>query len=150
MLLLCFPENKTGPYINFCSKNALGLIFRGFSPHVQQSTFIQIQSCHLLLVAAQGWRASFHSTRTYFGGRACMTSIMKNRTRAYFQGNRMGVVPPTPRIHCTSFFHSIITTPPLFSIVDTPQHSLKKRTVFAGERIHTVRRSASCFLCFLL
>ena len=28
-LLPCFPENKTGSYINFCSKNALGLIFRG-------------------------------------------------------------------------------------------------------------------------
>ena len=27
--LLCFPENKTGSYINFCSKNALGFIFRG-------------------------------------------------------------------------------------------------------------------------
>ena len=62
--------------------------------HVQQSTFIQIQSCHLL-IAVQWWTAEFHLTGAYFGGRAYMTSILKNHTRAYFQvrsyfrGNRV-------------------------------------------------------------
>ena len=65
--------------------------------HVQQSTFIQIQSCHLLLVAAQGGRAGFHLTGAYFCGRAYITSILKNHTSAYFQvmsyfqGNRVTV-----------------------------------------------------------
>ena len=63
--------------------------------HVQQSTFIQIQSCHLLLVAAQWWKVGFHLTGAYFWGRAYITSILKNHTRAYiqagsyFQGNRV-------------------------------------------------------------
>ena len=83
--LSCFPKNKTGSYINFCSKNAVGLIFRGFFPHVHQSTFIQILSCHLLLVAAQWWRAGFHFTEAYFWGRAYIMSVLKNHTRAYFQ-----------------------------------------------------------------
>ena len=67
-------------------KNAVGLIFRG--------CFI-LQLCHLLLVAAQGWRAGFHLTGAYFWGRAYITSILKNHTRAYFQvrsyfrGNRV-------------------------------------------------------------
>ena len=81
--LLCFLENKTGSYINFCSKNALGLIFRG--------CFI-LQSCHLQ-VATQGWKAGFHLTRAYFGGRgrAYMMSILKYhiRVRSYFWGNRV-------------------------------------------------------------
>ena len=53
--------------------------------NVQQSTFIQIQSCHFLLVAAKWWRAGFHLTVAYFWGRAYITSIWKNHTRAYFQ-----------------------------------------------------------------
>ena len=52
---------------------------------VQWSTLIQIQSCPLLLVAAQGKRASLHLTGAYFCGRASMRSILKNHTRAYFQ-----------------------------------------------------------------
>ena len=52
--------------------------------HAQQSTFIQIQSCHLV-VGAQWWRVRFHLTGAYFGGRAYITSILKNDTMAYFQ-----------------------------------------------------------------
>ena len=83
--LLCFPKNKTGSYINFCSKNALGLIFK--------ACFI-LQSCHLL-VAAQWWSVRFHLTGAYFWGRAYITSSLKKHTRAYFQvrsyfqGNRV-------------------------------------------------------------
>ena len=64
-------------YINFCSKNALGLIFKG--------CFV-LQSWHIL-VAAQWWRAGLHLTRAYLGGggRAYITSILKNHTRAYFE-----------------------------------------------------------------
>ena len=84
------PKIRQGLILIFAPKNTLGLIFRGrfiYFFHVQ-STFIQIQSCHVLLVAAQGWKAGFHLTRAYFGGRAYMTSILKKHTRAYFQGNR--------------------------------------------------------------
>ena len=56
--------------------------------HVQQSTFIQIP-CHLLLVAAQWWRAGFHLTGAHFWSRAYITSILQNHTRAYFQGNKV-------------------------------------------------------------
>ena len=55
--------------------------------YVQKSTFIQIQSCPLLLVAAQGWRTGFQLTGAYFVGRAYITRILKNHARAYFQGN---------------------------------------------------------------
>ena len=77
----CFPENKTGSYINFCSKK--GLIFKGcfiFFMYIP-ITFIQIQSCHHLLVAAQWWMVRFYLTGAYFGGRAHITSILKNHTR---------------------------------------------------------------------
>ena len=33
--------------------------------------------------------AGFRLTGAYFGGRAYITSILKNHTRAYFQGNRI-------------------------------------------------------------
>ena len=79
--LTMFPwkQDKVLQYINFCSKNAIGLIFRG--------CFI-LQSCHLLLVAAQcstmvEGRVSLNWG--FFGGRAYMTSILKNHTTAYFQ-----------------------------------------------------------------
>ena len=54
-----------------------------------------MQSCHLLLVAAQRWRAGFHLTGAYFGGTTYIMSILKNHTRTYFQvrssfqGNRV-------------------------------------------------------------
>ena len=43
-----------------------------------------MQSCHHL-VATQWWRVGFHLTRSYFWGRAYITSILRNHTRAYFQ-----------------------------------------------------------------
>ena len=77
---------RQGLILIFAPKNALGLIFRGCSV---------LRSCHLLLVAAQGWRVGFHLTRAYFGSRAYITSILKNHNRtyfqvgSYFQGNRV-------------------------------------------------------------
>ena len=80
------PKIRQGIIIIFAPKNALGLIFRG--------CFI-LQSCHLLPVAAQGWRAGFHLTGAYFWGGSYITSILKNHTwayfqvRSYFRGNRV-------------------------------------------------------------
>ena len=82
--LPCFPENKTGSYINFCSKKHIRAHFQGIFFHVQQSTLLQIHSCHLL-VAAQWRRLEFYLTGAYFWGRAYITSILNNHTRAYFQ-----------------------------------------------------------------
>ena len=81
-----FPENKTGSYINFCSNKRIRAYFQGtlIFFHVQPSIFIQIQSCHLLLVEEQWWKVGFHLTGTYFGGRIYIISILKNHTRAYF------------------------------------------------------------------
>ena len=62
-------------------------LFSGFVCffHVHFScTFIQIQS-HYRLVAAQRWGMGFHLTGAYFWGRAYITSILENHTRAYFQ-----------------------------------------------------------------
>ena len=54
--------------------------------------YFTVQSCHLLLVAAQWWRAGFRLTRAYFGVRVYIMSILKNHTRAYFQGNKVDTV----------------------------------------------------------
>lgn len=46
----CFPKIKPGLILIFAAKEVLGLIFRGISYffHIQKSTFIVIQSCHLV------------------------------------------------------------------------------------------------------
>ena len=77
-------QNKPGSSTNFCSEKRSRAYFQGIFYFVQPSTFIQIQLCHIL-VAAQWWRAGFHLTGAYFFGRAYIMSILKNRTRAYFQ-----------------------------------------------------------------
>ena len=87
----------TGSYINFCSKIALGLIFRGY--------FIS-QSCHLLVAAQCGtmiwWRAGFHLTGAYFWGRAYIKSILKNHTRTYL---RLGLILGKTRyFQCKRFY----------------------------------------------
>ena len=57
------PTIRQGLILIFAPKNThIRAYFQGmfYFFHGQQSTFIQIQPCHLLLVAAQGWRVRFH------------------------------------------------------------------------------------------
>ena len=68
LILIIAPKTHSGLF----SRDVLFFIF-----HVQQSTFIQIQPCHLLLAAAQWWRVGFHLTGAYFWGRAYIMSILK-------------------------------------------------------------------------
>ena len=63
-----FPKIRQRLILIFAPKNLSRAYFQGmfYCINVQQSTFTQMQSCHILLLAAQRWRAGFHLTRAYF------------------------------------------------------------------------------------
>ena len=108
MLILCFPENKTGSYINFCSKNAVGLILEGCF------IFFMFQSLHLFKYSHviffwllhDGGGQGFTSLRL-------ILSVVKNHTRAYFQiksyfwGNRIDKHSCDYRLKCYNAFRCL-------------------------------------------